>query len=517
MKSYKPSSSIADENELSKHLKSKILARIIQNGEFNSTATTSSHLTSHREVLSDVTTQENKHSHRAKHSQTNHHISHRHTSSSTSASKIQIYQQQDTGIHQFKKPRLEKVLLKHESRDDDEETDDEFDHEQEDEEQDKENRCIDLELNDDDSKNQLISDAFETIDDKGISERDDEFDVENEIDQFPDDQPPPHRIERTPYNRHLEAPEEEIEESEEIEVKNIPMKPIWSNSCVNDVKYVIQKYSRTTLDEDDEDTYDSTMVAEYAPEIFNYLHELEHKYTPDANYMDHQSELKWEMRSVLMDWVVQVHSRFNLLPETLFLTVNYIDRFLSKRLVSLTRFQLVGAVALFIAAKYEEINCPTVQEISYMADNAYPIEDLLKAERFMIDVLDFDMGWPGPMSFLRRISKADNYDYETRTLAKYFLEITIMDSRFVASPPSWLAAGAHYLSRKLLVRGHWTELHVFYSGFTERQLRPLAEVLLENCRYAEKNHKAIFDKYKERRYRKSSLFVQDYFNSLMSP
>ena len=108
------------------------------------------------------------------------------------------------------------------------------------------------------------------------------------------------------------------------------MKPIWSNSCVNEVKYVIQKYSRTTLDEDDEDIYDATMVAEYAPEIFNYLHELEHKYTPDGYYMDHQSELKWEMRSVLMDWVVQVHSRFNLLPETLFLTVNYIDRFLSK-------------------------------------------------------------------------------------------------------------------------------------------------------------------------------------------
>ena len=62
---------------------------------------------------------------------------------------------------------------------------------------------------------------------------------------------------------------------------------------------------------------------------------------------------------------------------------------------------------------------------------------------------------------LRRISKADDYDYETRTLAKYFLEITIMDSKFVASPPSWLAAGAHYISRILLGRGEWTELHVF--------------------------------------------------------
>ncbi|EDK39961.2 hypothetical protein PGUG_04059 [Meyerozyma guilliermondii ATCC 6260] len=293
-----------------------------------------------------------------------------------------------------------------------------------------------------------------------------------------------------------------------------PMEPKWSKAIFNELQYVMRKMTRSTLDENDEDTYDVTMVAEYAPEIFNYMHELEHRLLPDAYYMDSQDELKWEMRSVLIDWVVQVHSRFNLLPETLFLTVNYIDRFLSKRKVSLSRFQLVGAVALFIAAKYEEINCPTVQEVAYMADNAYSVDDFLKAERFMIDVLEFDMGWPGPMSFLRRTSKADDYDYETRTLAKYFLEITIMDSRFVASQPSWLAAGAHYLSRKLLGRGSWSEAHVFYSGYTETQLRPLAEVLLQNCRNAETNHKAIFDKYSERRYRRSSTFVQEYFDAV---
>lgn len=293
-----------------------------------------------------------------------------------------------------------------------------------------------------------------------------------------------------------------------------PMEPKWNKAIFNELQYVMRKMTRTSLDENDEDTYDVTMVAEYAPEIFNYMHELEHRLLPDPYYMDSQDELKWEMRSVLIDWVVQVHSRFNLLPETLFLTVNYIDRFLSKRKVSLLRFQLVGAVALFIAAKYEEINCPTVQEVAYMADNAYLVNDFLKAERFMIDVLEFDMGWPGPMSFLRRTSKADDYDYETRTLAKYFLEITIMDSRFVAAQPSWLAAGAHYLLRKLLGRGAWTEAHVFYSGYTEAQLRPLAEALLQNCRTAETNHKAIFDKYLERRYRRSSTFVQEYFEAV---
>lgn len=161
------------------------------------------------------------------------------------------------------------------------------------------------------------------------------------------------------------------------------------------------------------------------------------------------------MRAVLMDWIVQVHHRFNLLPETLYLCVNYIDRFLSCKVVSLGKLQLVGATAIFIAAKYEEIDCPSVQEIVYMVDGGYTADEILKAERFMLSMLQFELGWPGPMSFLRRISKADDYDLETRTLAKYFLEITIMDERFVGSPPSFVAAGAHCLARMMLKKGVW--------------------------------------------------------------
>ena len=176
---------------------------------------------------------------------------------------------------------------------------------------------------------------------------------------------------------------------------------------------------------------------------------------PNAHYMDIQTEIQWSMRSVLMDWVIQVHCRFGLLPETLFLTVNYIDRFLSYKIVSLGKLQLVGATAIFVAAKYEEINCPSVQERVYMVDGGYSIDEILKAERFMLSMLNFELGWPGPMSFLRRISKADDYDLESRTLSKYFLEVTLMDERFVASPPSYIAAGAHCLSRLILEKGDW--------------------------------------------------------------
>lgn len=221
-----------------------------------------------------------------------------------------------------------------------------------------------------------------------------------------------------------------------------------------DAARIFVEANRTPEDVEDEQ-WDTSMVAEYGDEIFEYMHALEERMKPNPTYMDHQAEIQWSMRSVLMDWLVQVHNRFTLLPETLFLAVNYVDRFLSSKVVSLGKLQLVGATALFVAAKYEEINCPSVQEIVYMVDGAYTADEVLKAERFMLSMLQFELGWPGPMSFLRRISKADDYDLETRTLAKYFLEITVMDERFVGCAPSFLSAGAHCLARLMLKKGDW--------------------------------------------------------------
>ena len=230
---------------------------------------------------------------------------------------------------------------------------------------------------------------------------------------------------------------------------------------------------------------------------------------PNPHYMDYQTDIQWSMRSVLMDWLVQVHHLFALLPETLFLTVNFVDRFLSCKIVAMRKLQLVGATALFIAAKYEEVSFPSVHEIVYMAADAYTSDEILKAERFMLSMLQFELGWPGPMSFLRKISKADDYDLETRTLAKYFLEITIMDERFVGSPPSFVAAGAHCLARLMLGKGSWSLAHVHYSEYTYPQLLPLISLMHECCENPRKHHGAIFEKYSDkRRFRQASLFVE---------
>lgn len=174
-----------------------------------------------------------------------------------------------------------------------------------------------------------------------------------------------------------------------------------------------------------------------------------------ATYIDSQKELNWSMRAILVDWLVEVQWKLKLLPETLFMTINLIDRFLSKRAVSMVKLQLVGLTATMISAKTEEVLSPSVANFIYLSDNAYESQELLKAERYMLHVLNFCLSYPSPLTFLRRVSKAESYDVRTRTLAKYVMETALLDERFLACPPSLLAACGIYLGRMMLACGPW--------------------------------------------------------------
>lgn len=214
-------------------------------------------------------------------------------------------------------------------------------------------------------------------------------------------------------------------------------------------------YPKGVKDLDSEDHDDPLMVSEYAHEIFDYLIGIEPAALPNPDYMDHQDELEWKTRSILVDWLIEVHTRFHLLPETLFLAINIIDRFLSEKVVQLDRVQLVGITAMFIASKYEEVLSPHVGNFKHVADNGFSESEILAAERFILQTLEYDLSYPNPMNFLRRISKADNYDIQTRTVAKYLLEISVVDRRFMSYRPSHVAAAAMYLARLILDRGDW--------------------------------------------------------------
>ena len=231
-------------------------------------------------------------------------------------------------------------------------------------------------------------------------------------------------------------------------------------------------------DLDAEDADDPLMVSEYVDEIFSYLKVIEVRESrtippppltpttpqkttmPNPNYMEMQKDLAWKMRGILTDWLIQVHSRFRLLPETLFLCVNIIDRFLSARVVSLVKLQLVGITCMFIAAKVEEIISPSAANFLYCADSSYSENEILQAERYVLKTLDWNLSYPNPIHFLRRISKADQYNVQTRTIAKYLMEIQCLEWRLISAPPSVLAASSVWLARLILGREDWVRSYL---------------------------------------------------------
>ena len=87
--------------------------------------------------------------------------------------------------------------------------------------------------------------------------------------------------------------------------------------------------------------------------------------------------------------------------------------------VTRSKLQLVGVAAMLVAAKYEEIYAPEVKDFVYITDRAYTEKEILKMEIKILSVLNFDLGRPLPLHFLRRASKAGGVEAITHTLAKY--------------------------------------------------------------------------------------------------
>ncbi|KAF8896264.1 cyclin-like protein [Infundibulicybe gibba] len=261
---------------------------------------------------------------------------------------------------------------------------------------------------------------------------------------------------------------------------------------------------------DEVDMYDTTMVSEYSEDIFEYMCELEEEVMPSANYMAGQNEITWAMRQTLVDWLLQVHLRYHLLPETLWIAVNIVDRFLSKRVVSLVKLQLVGVTAMFIAAKYEEILAPSVDEFVFMTENGYTKEEILKGERIVLQTLEFRIShYCSPYSWMRKISKADDYDIQTRTLSKFLTEATLLDHRFLRVKPSLVAAVGMYCARRML-GGDWNEAFIFYSGFTEEQLLPGHEMLVQKLTEENFAQQYVYKKYAYKKFLKASVFAVEW-------
>jgi hypothetical protein len=193
---------------------------------------------------------------------------------------------------------------------------------------------------------------------------------------------------------------------------------------------------------------------EYQEDVMQHMMHMESQTMPDVNSIDIQTEIQWFMRPYLLDFLVEAHAAFQLLPETLFLAVNLLDRYCSRRVVYKRHYQLVGCAALLIAAKYgdKKDRVPTVRELKSMCCSLYDDEMFTQMEWHVLQTLNWAIGHTTVDAFLQIALSEAPYDAEVEHMTLYIAEIALFHKEFVSTRPSVLARSALALARCVLSR-----------------------------------------------------------------
>nr|XP_043627564.1 G2/mitotic-specific cyclin S13-7-like isoform X2 [Erigeron canadensis] len=249
---------------------------------------------------------------------------------------------------------------------------------------------------------------------------------------------------------------------------------------------------------DESDANNELAEVEYVEDIYRF-YKLSETEGGLRDYMSSQPDLNAKMRAILIDWLIEVHRKFELMPESLYLTINIVDRYLSVRTVPRKEFQLVGISAMLMACKYEEIWPPEVNDLIAISDNAYCREQILAMEKAILGHLGWILTVPTPYVFLMRYTKASlPSDNETENMVFFLTELGLMHYLIImTNSPSKLAASAVYAARCTLDKTPaWTETLKYHTGYNEDELKDCAKSLVSLHACASENKlKAVYRKF----------------------
>uniref|UniRef100_A0A0D9Y0C5 Uncharacterized protein n=1 Tax=Leersia perrieri TaxID=77586 RepID=A0A0D9Y0C5_9ORYZ len=259
----------------------------------------------------------------------------------------------------------------------------------------------------------------------------------------------------------------------------------------------------------DKDDGNPQMCASYAADIYTNLMASELIRRPRSNYMEVlQRDITKGMRGILIDWLVEVSEEYKLVPDTLYLTINLIDRFLSQHYIERQKLQLVGITSMLIASKYEEICAPRVEEFCFITDNTYTKAEVLKMESLVLNDLGFHLSVPTTKTFLRRFLRAAQFSRKAPSLtmgclANYLAELTLVDYSFLKFLPSVVAASAVFLARWTLDQSDlpWNRTLEHYTSYKSSEIQTCVCALRElqhntsNCPL-----NAIREKYRQQKF-----------------
>jgi hypothetical protein len=260
------------------------------------------------------------------------------------------------------------------------------------------------------------------------------------------------------------------------------------------------QYSAPADDIDERDADDPLCATSYVQEMYEHFRGKEHGTSVRPHYMENQQFINERMRSILVDWLVEVHLKFKLVPETLYLTVNLIDRYLAKTEVSRPKLQLVGVTALLIASKYEEIYPPELRDLVYICDRAYSRMEILEMEEIILKKLEYKITIPSAHAFLVRYLKAAHADKKIVQLSCFILDGTLQSYNMLDYLPSQLAAAAVFIARRTVGRNAWSPTLLKYAAYTEEDIAPVAREVLLAKASSSPELRAVNKKYTSSRY-----------------
>ncbi|KAH7924850.1 hypothetical protein BV22DRAFT_1012387 [Leucogyrophana mollusca] len=242
---------------------------------------------------------------------------------------------------------------------------------------------------------------------------------------------------------------------------------------------------------------------EYRDDIRFYMHEMERYTMSSTQSMDQQPEIRWHMRPCLVDFLVEIHFTFRLRPETLYLTLNIVDRYVARRIVYIKHYQLVGCAALWIAAKFEDAKerVPTVQELAQICRETYDESAFIQMEGHVLSTIQWTLGHPTAEAWLRLMC-CDPFVEEEKVqhVARFLMEITLFYREFIKYAPSSIALGALTLARFLCGKGRrifeetdeCLEIVEYLDNRLAKHVNDLSEILVKKYSYAFYSKAATF-------------------------
>ena len=237
------------------------------------------------------------------------------------------------------------------------------------------------------------------------------------------------------------------------------------------------------------------------------------KVKPIYGYMSSQTDINIKMRAILVDWLIEMHDKFNFKPQTLFQTIWLIDTYLSLKYIKRSDFQLLGLGCMYISCKYHEIFYPILKDCVEITDGAYTKDDLLRIEKDILKTINYNIIPPSQEDFYNLIAKAFEFGEKEINLGKFFMENSLIDYNMIKYPPSVIAVSCCYIVMKFFKIENYKKLYstrIIYDKCPQKIIKDAARelcFLVKNLNNSE--FKAIKKKYSDEKYCKVAEYCND--------